>query len=214
MKTKTMRLTTRQWLMPVEGNGELERAVRMLQRKVLQLDEEVSGDFDHLLDTEEELNQDAPATAAPSVAQASTAKKKEEVRYYYVLRGKYDEEGDAFFRGYVTKAKYQEQQSGTWKFKGNSSHDCEKLTKWIMDNQDAVDQENKTFRNPDGLFSRKWYSIIDRKGAAWIRPTMVNINELQADFPGLSIAQPKVHDSYSAAKAYVIEHGGILDITS
>ena len=77
------------------------------------------------------------------------AKPKEEARYYYVLRGKYDEEGDAFFRGYVTKAKYQEQQSGTWKFKGNSSHDCEKLTKWIMDNQDAVDQENKTFRNPD-----------------------------------------------------------------
>ena len=38
----TMRLTTRQWLMPVEGNGQLKRAVRMLQRKVQQLDEEVS----------------------------------------------------------------------------------------------------------------------------------------------------------------------------
>ena len=42
---------------------------------------------------------------------------------------------------------------------------------------------------------------------------MVCINELQADFPELSIAQPKVHDSYSSAKAYIMECGGILNMT-
>ena len=220
-----VKLSASQWMLPVQGDGEIQRAIRMMQKKVFQMEQELfetSIEDEQLgdgIDYDPDVNvfgrtKTTDHRPAAAVRKQPEWKKPEEVRYYYVLRGKYDDEGDVFFRGYVTKAKYQEQQSGTWKFKGNSSHDCEKLTKWIMDNQDAVDQENKTFRNPDGLFSRKWYSIMDRKGAAWIRPTMVNISELKEEFPELSIAQPKVHDSYSAAKAYVIEHGGILDITS
>ena len=145
---------------------------------------------------------------------SATRKKPEEVRYYYILQGKHNHNEEALFRGYVTKPKYQEQQTGTWKFVGNSSHDCEKLKKWIMQNQDAVNQENKMFHNPDGLFSQKWYSIMDKKGASWILPNMVCINELQADFPESSVAQPKVHDSHISAKTYVMECRGILDTMS
>ena len=76
--------------------------------------------------------------------------KEEGPRYYYVLHGKYDHKTTSFFRGYVADhQEYEQQQSGTWKFIGNSSRDCEKLTKWIIQNQDIVDKENKTFHNPD-----------------------------------------------------------------
>ena len=44
-------------MLPVEGNGGMQKAIRMLQRKVRQLDEELAGgDPNHPFDTEEELN--------------------------------------------------------------------------------------------------------------------------------------------------------------
>ena len=39
---------------------------------------------------------------------------------------------------------------------------------------------------------------------------MICINELKADFPELAIAQPKVHESYTSARAYVMECRGIF----
>ena len=79
MLTWTIRLTTRQWLLLVEGNGELERAIRMLQKKVRQLDEEIGGETDCPLDTEEEKTSRAPALAL------APAKMKEDGHYYYII---------------------------------------------------------------------------------------------------------------------------------
>ena len=226
MLTETMKLSASQWMLPVEGNGEMARAIRMLQKKVFQMENdlyETSVEDEEILDRmSSDPNVNVFGNERKSEYKASMERKayqgkaKEEgPRYYYVLRGKYDHKTTSFFRGYVADhQKYEQQQSGTWKFVGNSSRDCEKLTKWIIQNQDIVDKENKTFHNPDGLFSHKWYSIISIKKSAWIRPNMVCINELKADFPKLAIAQPKVHESYTSARAYVMECGGILDVTS
>ena len=69
--------------MPVVGNGELARAIRMLQKKIMQLDEEFAGDYDHPLDTEEELNADAPAP--PTATKSMPKQEKDEIQYYYVM---------------------------------------------------------------------------------------------------------------------------------
>ena len=108
MLTSTMRLTTRQWMLPIEGNGDLARAVRMLQKKVKQLDEEIAGDYEHPLDTEEELTSNAPATRASRASTATMPSmqkdKKEEIRYYYVMREPFDKKHNTFFSGYVKTA--------------------------------------------------------------------------------------------------------------
>ena len=85
-----------QWLLPVEGNGELERAIQMLPKKVRQLDEEIGGETDHPLDTEQEMTSRAPAPAP--------AKIKEDVRHHYIIRGPYDKETNTFFNGHIKTA--------------------------------------------------------------------------------------------------------------
>ena len=195
----TMRLTTRQWLMPVEGNGQLERAVRMLQRKVQQLDEEVSGDFDHLLDTEDEVNQDAPPPAQASKVPA----KKKEVRYYYVMRGPYDKESKTFFSGYVkTAEEYAVKQAGTWKFVGNSSSNPEKLTKWIIDHQDEINEETASWFSETGEFSKRWYSLIHPDGTFWVVAMPEDIAKIKAGRPELRTVQSKVHTSFKDGMAF------------
>ena len=101
----------------------------------------------------------------PSYKAKKPRKTDEGPSYYYMLRGKYDHEESTFFRGYIDRKQCEGQQDGTWKFVGNSSHDCEKLTKWIIQNQDILNKENKTFHNPDGLFSQKWYSVMTKMDA-------------------------------------------------
>ena len=145
-----MRLIASQWMLPIQGDGEIQRAIRMMQKKVFQMEQELfeTSVEDEQLQDGIDCNPDVNVFGRMKTTDykaSATRKKPEEVRYYYVLRGKYDHNEEAFFRGYVMKTKYQEQQTGTWKFVGNSSHDCEKLTKWIMQNQDAIDQENKMF---------------------------------------------------------------------
>ena len=191
--------------MPVGRLWQLERAVRMLQRKVLQLDEEVSGDFDHLLDTEEELNQDAPpAAAAAAAAQASRVPvKKKEVRYYYVMRGPYDKESKTFFSGYVkTAEEYALKQAGTWKFIGNLSSNPEKLTKWIIDHQDEINEETASWFSETGEFSKRWYSLIHPDGTFWVVAMPEDIAKIKAGRPELRTVQSKVHSSFKDGMAF------------
>ena len=208
----TMRLTTCQWMFPVEGNGELKRAIRMLQKKMRQLDEEIIGDCNHPLDTVEEMTSKAPATATAPMTPATA--KKEEVQYYYVMRGPYDKETKTFFSGYVKMAEeYVIKQASTWKFVGNSSLDAEKLTKWILENMDKVNKETLTWFNKEGEFSRKWYTLIHPDGSYWIVATPEEVDTVKASRPKLKKVQPKVHASCKGAVRYVQTNADIFCYT-
>ena len=190
-------------MLPIEGNGQLERAVRMMQMKVRHLDEEMAGEYDHPMDTEEDIacNERGPT---PTVATAATVARKEETRYYYVMRGPYNAKTKAFFSGYVkTAEEYAKKQAGTWKFVGNLSTDAKKLMEWILHNEDKVNKETASWFNERGEFSKKWYTILHPDGMYWIVASPQEAAAIKAERPELKTAQPKAHSSYKDAADYV-----------
>jgi len=93
---------------------------------------------------------------------ANEAKEK----IYYVLRGPINDRLTGFFRGNTTKEQFMEWNGntdlpGVWKFQGISSTKYKNTHKYTQENQDRVDEENESFFNDDGLFSRQWYAIVN-----------------------------------------------------
>ena len=147
------------------------------------------------------MNQDAPPPAAAQASRVPT--KKKEVRYYYVMRGPYDKESKTFFSGYVkTAEEYALKQAGTWKFIGNSSSNPEKLTKWIIDHQDEINEETASWFSETGQFSKRWYSLIHPDGTFWVVATPEDIARIKAGRPELRTVQSKVHSSFKDGMAF------------
>ena len=190
-------------MIPIEGNGQLEKEIRMMQMKVRQLNEEMAGECDHPMDTEDDIlfNERGPS---PAVTAAAAAAKKEETHYYYVMRGPYGAKTKTFFSGYVkTAEEYAKKQAGTWKFVGNSLTDAKKLTEWILHNEEKVNKETSSWFNERGEFSKKWYTILHPDGTYWILATPQEAAAIKAEQLELKTAQPKAHSSYKDAADYV-----------
>ena len=100
-------------------------------------------------------------------------------------------------------------QAGTWKFVGNSSN-AEKLTKWVLDNVDEVNKETSTWFNDEGVFSKKWYTILHPDGTHWIVATPGEAATIKSERPELKTIQPKVHATYKDAWTYVLANKDIF----
>ena len=71
---------------------------------------------------------------------------KKDSRYYGILRGKFNNDTNEFFRGVINdKDEYKLQSHGVWRLVAFSSSDEEKVKQWMNDNAEHVDQENKEF---------------------------------------------------------------------
>jgi hypothetical protein len=205
------RMLSKDWLVPVVDHVTAE-AVRKLQKKVLELDRKINGaePNEAVRDGEEGAVQVAPNRwKCPGEEMLPDVPLYDENgnprRLYFVLRGKFNPKKNDFFRGFVSRDEYVKEQAGAWNFVGNSSTKPGKLCDWILKHQPDVDRQNKTFYNPEEVFSKKWYSIVHPDGNWWVVSTPLEIEEIKEDRPEMKRCQALAHNSYKAAREHVIK---------
>ena len=87
-------------------------------------------------------------------------------RYYAVLRGKFDPTVNDFVSGvFGSIEEYDEAVKGATRAKAKSKSTHEKAAQYYEDNIEAVEIENTTFRNPQGLYSPQWYLVYPSTGS-------------------------------------------------
>ncbi|MEM7375776.1 MAG: hypothetical protein AAF587_44705 [Bacteroidota bacterium] len=184
-------LKDNEWIISLQGDDRNTEAIRKLQRKVLALDIMMNGIIDKKI-------------AAKPVAAAKQASKEEDEkqdRYYYVFRGKYNEQTKDFFKGFVTREEYiQMNQGGISKFAGKSMSDPARLIKYIMEMTPRYEEESKTFFNEEMVYSPNWYVVLDLEAYEWwIVPDYKEADDL---FKGHSGMDRKQFNNFPEALAF------------
>ena len=187
------RVATNNWLVNVSENGSIVEAIKGLQKKMKQVASAIDDEDN------ESLGEKPQASVARGVKREgeqvayryipakervydnSDVERDEQgnpIRWYFVLRGKFNVRTNTFFNGYVQQDEYRSQQ-GCWKFVGLSSVHLKKLMLWITEESERVREQNATFYNEQGKFSKQWYTIKDdHTGKAWIVATLEEANLL------------------------------------
>ena len=89
-------------------------------------------------------------------------------------------------------------------FKGQSSTHAKKLMKWIIDNKEAVDEENMEMCNESGECGHQWCTIVNVvTRICHIVPTAEEAEALHVNEPNM---KREKHKTFALAKAAMMKH--------
>ena len=220
------KMITKDWMIDIKTDEDVPIAIRKMQKKVKELEDMMNSKKEaRNSDVKMEVDDDAiepdevpsnPVQHPKKVGKRYQAEGEELVpdvamhdekgepkKYHCVLRGKFDLEKNDFFRGHVDRQQYMQQQSETWKFVGNSSSKGCKLLEWIQRMQPGVDQENKTFYNTNGKFSKKWCTIFNYDGACYALATCMEVEQVYNKWPAVRRNPLLSHSNFKDAYEYI-----------
>ena len=121
---------------------------------------------------------------------------KRSKRFYVVLRGKYDYEKQEFISGMCDHVEEHDAVvKGAHKAKSVVRDSYESAARYYEENIDAVEAENATKKNPEGVHSPVWYLVCPKEGRAvsFIYPTF---EEAQVKVKGSNVHGLKKFSTY------------------
>ena len=138
----------------------------------------------------------------------------EPIRHCHVPRGA--KVKSEFCRGFATQEECMKMQNGCRMFKGQSSTHAKKLSQWIVDNKEPVDEENKDMCDEKGERGHQWHAIVNVVTRIHhIVPTADEAEESHANKPNMKREEHKTHKMAKAAMdkhMQSIGHSSVLEI--